>query len=69
MTLVKKYCIIVRLKEDKCDPRGGIIFTDITTDLERCSDHAINIAFAINGEKTTVQMKKAYVIARGSDAD
>lgn len=60
---------IRRLKDNHCDPRGGIIFTDLTTDLERCSDHAINIAFAINGEKTTVQMKKAYVIARGSDID
>ncbi len=60
---------IKRLKDNKCDPRGGIIFTDLTTDLERCSDHAINIAYAIKGEKTTVQMKKAYVIARGSDVD
>lgn len=58
---------IVRLKASNCDPRGGVIFTDLITDLERCSDHAINIAFAINGEKTTVQMKKSYVIARGSE--
>ena len=55
---------IQRLKNEKCDPRGGVIFTDMITDLERCSDHAINIAYAINGEKSTVTMKKAYVVTR-----
>lgn len=55
---------ILRLKSEKCDPRGGVIFTDMITDLERCSDHAINIAYAINGEKSTVTLKKAYVITR-----
>ncbi len=33
-----------RLMEDSCDPKGGVIFTDMVVDLERCSDHAINIA-------------------------
>lgn len=55
---------IRRLKSEKCDPRGGVIFTDMITDLERCSDHAINIAYAINGEKSTVTLKKAYVVTR-----
>ena len=55
---------ISRLKSEKCDPRGGVIFTDMITDLERCSDHAINIAYAINGEKSTVTLKKAYVVTR-----
>ncbi len=55
---------IKRLKQDKCNPRGGVIFNDLVTDLERCSDHAINIAFAINGEKTTVEVKKSFVIER-----
>ncbi|MBO4502029.1 MAG: Na/Pi cotransporter family protein [Clostridia bacterium] len=55
---------ILRLKSEKCDPRGGVIFTDMITDLERCSDHAINIAYAINGEKSTVTLKKAYVVTR-----
>ena len=59
---------IERLKNDKCDPRGGVIFTDIITDLERCSDHGINIAYAINGEKTTVKLKKAYVVTRDLNA-
>lgn len=55
---------IRRLKSEKCDPRGGVIFTDMITDLERCSDHAINIAYAINGEKSTVTLKKTYVVTR-----
>ena len=36
-----------RLLKGKCDPAAGVIFTDISTDLERCSDHAINIATAL----------------------
>ncbi len=41
---------VERLMNQKCDPLGGIIFTDMCTDLERCSDHGINIATAlING--------------------
>ncbi len=37
---------VKRLMSAHCDPRGGVIFTDMATDLERCSDHAINIAGA-----------------------
>ena len=52
---------IARLKTIKCNPRGGVIFTDMVTDLERCSDHAINIAYAIKGEKA-LKVKKSYVL-------
>ncbi len=38
---------IDRLMRSECDPIAGIVFTDIVTDLERCSDHAINIAYAM----------------------
>lgn len=38
-----------RLMEEQCDPLGGVIFTDMCTDLERCSDQAINIATALVG--------------------
>ncbi len=41
---------VKRLIAGECDPRGGIMFTDMVTDLERCADHAINIAYAIEGE-------------------
>ncbi|MGN1095296.1 MAG: Na/Pi cotransporter family protein, partial [Eubacteriales bacterium] len=45
---------VARLMNDKCDPLGGVVFTDILTDLERVSDHAINIAYAIVEEKPHV---------------
>ena len=38
---------IERLKTESCEPRCGVVFTDIITDLERCGDHANNIAFSI----------------------
>ena len=41
---------IKRLMESSCDPRGGVVFCDMVTDLERCSDHAINIAAALKSE-------------------
>ena len=36
-----------RLMNASCNPMGGVIFTDMASDLERCSDHAINIATAL----------------------
>lgn len=45
---------VARLMQDKCDPLGGVVFTDILTDLERISDHAINIAYSIVEEKPHV---------------
>ncbi len=36
-----------RLMSTACNPLGGVIFTDMCTDLERCSDQAINIATAL----------------------
>ncbi|MCR5451018.1 MAG: Na/Pi cotransporter family protein [Lachnospiraceae bacterium] len=36
-----------RLMKGKCDPMTGVVYTDIVTDLERCSDHGINIATAL----------------------
>lgn len=38
---------IERLMKAACEPVGGVIFTDMASDLERCSDHAINIACAL----------------------
>ena len=38
---------VERLMGDSCDPLGGVIFTDMCTDLERCSDQGINIATAL----------------------
>lgn len=38
---------IERFMNTNCDPAGGVIFTDMASDLERCSDHAMNIASAL----------------------
>ena len=40
---------IGRLKLGICEPRGGVIYTDMVNDLERCADHAMNIAESILG--------------------
>jgi phosphate:Na+ symporter len=37
---------IDRMTKKACDPQGGILFTDFCIDMERCSDHAINMAEA-----------------------
>ena len=37
---------VERLMREACDPMGGVIFADLSTELERCSDHAMNIAAA-----------------------
>ena len=39
---------IERLMNEHCDPNGGVIFTDMAIDLERCSDHAVRIATALS---------------------
>jgi len=41
---------IKRLKTEGCEPKSGVIFNDMITDLERSADHAKNIAFAIPSE-------------------
>jgi phosphate:Na+ symporter len=38
---------INRMIAETCDPKCGVIFTDMITDLERSGDHANNIAFSI----------------------
>jgi len=36
---------INRMKNEKNNPRGGVIFVNMITNLERCADHANNIAY------------------------
>lgn len=43
---------ITRLMDSGCDPLAGVIFTDMCTDLERCSDQALNIAHALKRDHT-----------------
>jgi len=40
---------IKRLKDKACDPRCGVVFVDLLTDLERSGDHAYNIAQSVEG--------------------
>jgi phosphate:Na+ symporter len=42
---------ISRLKDEKCEPQSGVIFTDMIIDLERSADHAKNIALSITKRK------------------
>lgn len=41
---------VSRFMDSHCEPRGGVLFCDMVTDLERCSDHAINIATSLRSE-------------------
>jgi phosphate:Na+ symporter len=38
---------IARLKQESCEPKSGVIFTDMIIDLERSADHAKSVAFAV----------------------
>ncbi len=38
---------VERLTKNECTPEAGMLFSDIVSGLERVSDHATNIAFAI----------------------
>ncbi|MCC8098493.1 MAG: Na/Pi cotransporter family protein [Clostridiales bacterium] len=39
-----------RMMEAECDPMGGVVYSDMVMDLERCSDHAINVAYSLSGQ-------------------
>jgi len=51
---------IERLKLASCEPKSGVIFTDMIIDLERSADHANNIAFSIllEGKKSWTKDQK-----------
>ena len=49
-TLINRH--VDRLMTEKCDPVAGVVFTDLVTDLERCGDHAINIAYGLKARPT-----------------
>lgn len=42
-----------RLTSGECNPRVGVIFLDALTNLERVSDHALNVAQGVIGANTT----------------
>ena len=50
-----KECIenhIERLKNQMCDPYGGVVFSDMVSELEGCCNHAINTAYLSLGRLT-----------------
>lgn len=54
---------IQRLNEKLCTPSGGAVFLDMLNNLERISDHAVNIAEYVIGEAGVNQQKSKYVTA------
>ena len=46
---------VERLKTAVCNPLANVVFSDLATNLERCSDHAINVAFALAQAKESDQ--------------
>ena len=38
-----------RLMRNECDPRSGVVYTEMATDLERAADHAHNVVKGIDG--------------------
>ena len=49
---------IERIMNSMCNPLGGVIFSDLVTDLERCSDHAINLAYALKERPAELDVPK-----------
>ena len=47
-----------RLMKNECQPMAGIVFTDICTDLERVSDHALDVAFTIVNDESVGYAEK-----------
>ena len=52
---------IERLKANICDPRGGVVYTDMVSDLERISDHAMNIAEGMLGINASIEALQVEV--------
>ncbi len=51
---------VERLTRNECTPEAGMLFSDIVAGLERVSDHATNIAFAImNSNNDDAEEKRA----------
>lgn len=40
---------VERLMNGQCEAFGGVIYSDFITDLERCADHAYNVAYSLSG--------------------
>ncbi|ONI45328.1 Na/Pi cotransporter [Candidatus Epulonipiscioides gigas] len=52
---------IKRLSEEKCSPLAGIVFLDTISNLERISDHAVNLVDALVGESFNEDEEEFYL--------
>lgn len=52
---------VARLTRGECTPEAGMIFSDIVSGLERVSDHATNIAFAIMDQEKSIEAEENAV--------
>ena len=50
---------VARLTRGECTPEAGMIFSDIVSGLERVSDHATNIAFAIMDQEKSMEAEES----------
>lgn len=50
---------VERLTRGECDAEGGMIFTDVVSNLERVADHGTNIAFSIIRSSTRNALEPA----------
>ena len=41
---------IKRLAKGECEPRAGLLFSDMLSELERIADHSVNIAYSMSDE-------------------
>lgn len=51
---------VQRMTRNECSPQAGMLFSDIVSGLERVSDHAVNIAYAMSKEKYKENYKENY---------
>lgn len=59
--IMRRISLIITLSvllNSMCNPLGGVIFSDLVTDLERCSDHAINLAYALKERPSELDAPK-----------
>ena len=49
---------VKRLMDGGCHPLAGVVFADIVTDLERCGDHAINIAYSLKARPKELDLER-----------
>ncbi|MBR1737538.1 MAG: Na/Pi cotransporter family protein [Firmicutes bacterium] len=52
---------IERLSKNECDAKSSIVFLDLLTNLERASDHALNVAEAVLSRKEGVPLSELKV--------